>query len=253
VYLHWLQEAGMLASAYAGFPLERYESIGSFWWSRRFRMEWREAVTYPEALQATTWISEFRRIHCNREYEIRRGQDGTLVFSGQANWVFVEVATGQPVRIPESILSAFPPRGRVAVKAFSWPELNSGEERFVFRAERRVRVHELDTMGHVNHATYLVWLLENVNGYADALGLGSGLEIAPQRLEIEYLHPAQEGDWLDVTCRLLAWQDARGTWQHEIRCRRDDTLVARAHSICRLEPPASTSADIILTTMMRGM
>ncbi len=232
VYLNWMQEAGILASAYAGYPLQRYAAMEAFWWVHRFRLEWYGEVQYPDSLQATTWISSFGRIRALREYEIRRSNDQSLVCAAQADWAFVNTATGQVARVPDDMITAFPPSGIEAVHTLPWTwdaEPVRGEP---FTSQRTVQYHELDTMGHVNHAVYLVWFLDNLGSYFEALGGETVLK--PERFDLEYLHAARAGDQLWVATWLLDWRAPVGWWRHEVRLLEDETVVARAYSRCQV-------------------
>jgi acyl-CoA thioester hydrolase len=230
VYLNWLQELGILASAACGYPLARYEALGAFWWVRRFWIEWQESAAYGDELAATTWISEFRRLRCNRQYLIHRQVGGRVIFRAQAEWAFVDVAAGQPARIPAEMLAAFPALPRTALEATDdfagAPDPATGGAA-AHLSTHIVARHELDTMGHVNNAQYLVWLFEN---QAEA----TNASLAPERLDIEYLRPARLGDRLEILCRALGPVGRRGVWQHEVHTQ-DGTMLIRARSRCRVE------------------
>ena len=195
-----------MASAQNGYPLERYEAIGAFWWVHRFLIEWHGHVGYGETLEATTWISQFSRIRALREYEIRRASDQSLVCSAQADWAFVNTTTRHPTRVPDDMAVCFPPSGVSAVSSlpWSWKSAITGNAPFTIR--RRVQQHELDTMGHVNHAFYLVWLMDSLKACSESLDANADFDISPSKLDIEYLHSARHGDPLVVTCRLLQWE-----------------------------------------------
>jgi acyl-CoA thioesterase FadM len=241
VYLNWLQEAGMLASANAGYPLERYEAIGAFWWAHHFRIEWFGAAGYKDLLEATTWISDFRRIRALREYEIRQSEDQSLICCAQADWAFVDTSTGRPTRVTPDLLDSFPPSGVEAMTSLPWEWNFQHNDTRLFATQRIVQQHELDAMGHVNHAIYLVWLLDNLHEYICAADIGANLNIVPERFEIEYLYSAQGGAQLTVTSQLMDWDNLTGRWCHEIRLQNDDTAVICAYSVCRLEFPAGES------------
>ncbi len=227
-----MQEAGILASANAGYPLERYASMGAFWWVHRFRIEWHDDVEYPDPVEATTWISNFRRIRALREYEIRHGADQRLICSAQADWALVNTNTGHLTRVPDEMLISFPPSGVEALKSLPWTWDTAPSRNQPFTSRRTVQYHELDTMGHVNHAVYLVWFLDNLR-QSDSV-LGRDVDLKPERFDLEYLYSAQQGDTLLITCWLLDWCDSVGWWRHEIRLQGNETIVARAHSLCRM-------------------
>jgi acyl-CoA thioester hydrolase len=229
VYLNWLQELGVLASAYCGFPLARYEAMGAFWWVRRFWIEWQAAAEYGDALAATTWISEFRRLRCNRQYLIRRQDNGRVIFGAQAEWAFVDVASGQPTRIPADMLTAFPVQPHTALGTtndFVAAPPEADPTAHAYTSIHTVQRYEVDTMGHVNNAQYLVWLFENLAESVES-------DVRPERLDVEYLHPARAGDRLDIRCRRLGQGGAGDVWQHEVS-KEDGSEVIRARSRCRL-------------------
>jgi acyl-CoA thioester hydrolase len=231
VYLNWLQELGVLASAYCGFPLARYEAMGAFWWVRRFWIEWQAAAGYGDVLAATTWISEFRRLRCNRQYLIRRQDDGRVIFGAQAEWAFVDVASGQPARIPADMLTAFPVQPHAAISAgndFVAAPHEPVPAARDYTSTHTVQRHEVDTMGHVNNAQYLVWLFENLAESVES-------DVRPERLDVAYLHPARAGDRLNVRCRRLGQDGPCGVWQHEVTAVTDGAVVIRARSRCRVE------------------
>lgn len=234
VYLNWMQEAGILASTCAGYPLERYVAMGAFWWVHRFRLEWYGEVQYPDSLETTTWISSFRRIRALREYEVRRSDDQSLVCSAQADWAFVNTATGQPARVPDGMIAAFPPSGVEAVPTLPWTWDAGSTSNDVFTSQRAVQYHELDTMGHVNHAVYLVWFLDNLRSHVE-MSHGQAC-LKPERFDMEYLHAARDGHKLLVASWLLDWRQPVGWWRHEIRLLEDETVIARAYSRCQVGP-----------------
>jgi acyl-CoA thioester hydrolase len=253
VYLNWLQEAGILASARAGYPLERYAAMERFWWIRRMLVEWHGEARYRQSLEATTWISMFRKVHCHREYQIRHRDDQRLLCSAQADWAFVDIQIGQPTRIPEEMITAFPESGLEAIATLPWPRPFSPSETSettCFPSHRTVQQHELDTMGHVNHAIYLVWLLANLEEHANSLGRNIELDIIPRRFDIEYLLPAREGDRLEISCRLIRAEAPQGSWSHEIRPEGQNKVLLRATSLCELSAPSDPSAaGIVLSGM----
>jgi acyl-CoA thioester hydrolase len=107
--------------------------------------------------------------------------------------------------------------------------------RHVYVAHFRVRNHELDSLGHVNNATYLNYLEQAAIDHAAAAGFSEerlreiGGVFVARRHEIDYLQPARAGDWLRVV-----------TWPVELGAAK----AVRAYEISRLpnqivgSPPA---------------
>jgi acyl-CoA thioester hydrolase len=104
--------------------------------------------------------------------------------------------------------------------------------RHVYVAHFRVRNHELDSLGHVNNATYLNYLEQAAIDHAAAAGFSEsrlreiGGVFVARRHEIDYLQPARAGDWLRVV-----------TWPVELGAAK----AVRAYQISRL-PTTSLSS-----------
>lgn len=97
----------------------------------------------------------------------------------------------------------------------------------------RVRFHELDPYGHVNHAVYLSYLEVARIDHLAARGIDlleltarTGAQLVVVGIEVDYLAPAAAGDELTVTCRLHERRRASARFDQEIR--RDGTVLVRA-------------------------
>jgi acyl-CoA thioester hydrolase len=79
----------------------------------------------------------------------------------------------------------------------------------VFEGFVRVRFNEVDPLGHVNNAVYLIYLEQAAIDHAEAAGLDAerltafGGAFVAHRHQIVYLRPAHAGDIL----RILTWLD----------------------------------------------
>ncbi len=97
----------------------------------------------------------------------------------------------------------------------------------------RVRFHELDPYGHVNHAVYLSYLEVARIDHLAARGIDlleltarTGAQLVVVGIEVDYLAPAAARDELTVTCRLHERRRASARFDQEIR--RDATVLVRA-------------------------
>ncbi len=95
-----------MAAAY-GWPLSRLLAEGIGIVARRYRIEYREPAVMGDELEVTTFISDVRRATAVRHYAVTRLADGALLARAHVLWVFVDLATGRPRRIPAAFLSAF--------------------------------------------------------------------------------------------------------------------------------------------------
>lgn len=97
----------------------------------------------------------------------------------------------------------------------------------------RVRFHELDPYGHVNHAVYLTYLeVARIDHLAVRgiellrLSAQTGAQLVVVGIEVDFLAPATAGEELEVTCTLLERRRASARFVQQIR--RDGTVLVRA-------------------------
>jgi YbgC/YbaW family acyl-CoA thioester hydrolase len=77
--------------------------------ARRYRIEYRAPALLNDELEITSYLSDLRRATAIRHNEIRRVGDGALLARAHALWVFVDLATGRPVRVPGEFIESFRP------------------------------------------------------------------------------------------------------------------------------------------------
>jgi acyl-CoA thioester hydrolase len=106
-YVRWMQEAATGHSVAQGWPLERYVARGQGWFVRRHTVEYLRPAFAGDALALLTWVASFERSSSPRRYLFYRAADRTVVARAETLWVFVDLRTGAPVRIPAELRSAF--------------------------------------------------------------------------------------------------------------------------------------------------
>lgn len=97
----------------------------------------------------------------------------------------------------------------------------------------RVRFHELDPYGHVNHAVYLTYLEVARIDHLAALGVDllelagrTGAQLVVAGIEVDYLAAAVAGDEVTVTCTLHERRRASARFVQEIH--REASVLVRA-------------------------
>jgi acyl-CoA thioester hydrolase len=238
VFLKYVQQAAFEASADAGYDTRRYNALGTIWVIRQQTIAYLARLTYGDTVEATTWVSDMRRVRSHREYELRRVSDERLVALARADWVYIDAATQFPRRIPREAAEAFQPNGKCCLDAA--PPLEPAQELKgrVFLYAHRVKSYELDNLRHANNANYLNWLNQaRLNALADVgfpLGEGAvqlqnpGLMPSPVRYELEYFIPAVYGDQVEVQSQVVGVGKTQLTWIHEIRRGEERLVEARA-------------------------
>jgi acyl-CoA thioester hydrolase len=107
-YLRWVQDVAVAHSAAVGLDMEGYGQLGAVFVVRRHEIDYLRPVVRGEALELRTWIDSASAAKCKRATEIvRRGASEVVVARAVTTWGFIELATGRPTRIPDSVRVAF--------------------------------------------------------------------------------------------------------------------------------------------------
>jgi acyl-CoA thioester hydrolase len=107
-YLRWVQDVAVAHSSAVGLDMEGYSRLGAVFVVRRHEIDYLRPVVRGEALELRTWIDSASAAKCKRATEIvRRGESEVIVARAMTTWGFIELATGRPTRIPDSVRVAF--------------------------------------------------------------------------------------------------------------------------------------------------
>ncbi|MGJ8695084.1 MAG: acyl-CoA thioesterase [Verrucomicrobiaceae bacterium] len=97
-YVEWMQRVAVShASTWQIDAL--MEENGTTWFARRHGIEYLRPVFEGDEVVARTWIAGAERVKSLRRYEFYRNEE--LVARGETEWVYVDVSSGRPRRIPE--------------------------------------------------------------------------------------------------------------------------------------------------------
>ena len=89
-YVQWMQDLAIQHSTSVGWSMERYEAVGQSWVVRQH-----------------TWVSAFAPRQSLRRYLFWRGADKTLLAEAETNWVYIDLKSGRPIRLPDELRAAF--------------------------------------------------------------------------------------------------------------------------------------------------
>ena len=104
-YVAWMQDVATAHSAANGWPMERYLGIGAAWVVRSHFIEYLRPAFAGDALDIYTWASSLALREVVRKYSFRRA--GQILARAETKWVYVDIKSGRPKRIPEELLSSF--------------------------------------------------------------------------------------------------------------------------------------------------
>jgi acyl-CoA thioester hydrolase len=97
----------MQAIATHGWPINRMIDEGFAIFIRQQQIQYLQPAQLGDDLLISTWVSNVRRSSATRHYIIQRKSDQANLAVIHSKGVWVDLKTGQPIRIPESLLSDF--------------------------------------------------------------------------------------------------------------------------------------------------
>ena len=77
--------------------------------ARRYRIEYKQPAVFGDELEIVTWASEMKRATAVRHYTIRRAADDELLARAHVLWVWVNLESGRPIRVPADFRADFQP------------------------------------------------------------------------------------------------------------------------------------------------
>lgn len=120
-----------------------------------------------------------------------------------------------------------------------------------------VEPDDIDDLGHVNNLVYVRWVQEVAKAHWEHAARPTDradLVWVVVRHEIDYLHPAVEGDEIVARTWVEAWHGATSDRRTEIERNADGVILARARTVwCALDArtwrpkrlPAATAAPFV--------
>lgn len=108
VYLRWLLQAAGAHSDAVGYDMKKFLEIGESFVVRRHEIDYLASAYLGEKLTVVTWIKEIHSTRAHRQYKIIRERDSKTLIAAETLWVYVDLKTGRPTKIPQEILQAFP-------------------------------------------------------------------------------------------------------------------------------------------------
>jgi acyl-CoA thioester hydrolase len=90
-----------------GWPAARMHNEGFGIVARSYRIQYMSPAFLDDELEVATWVSEVKRSSATRHYTVTRTGDGEAITRAQAVWVWINLETGRPVRIPTAFAGAF--------------------------------------------------------------------------------------------------------------------------------------------------
>jgi acyl-CoA thioester hydrolase len=104
-YIAWMQEVATAHSASNSWPMERYLQTGAAWVVRSHFIEYLRPAFAGDEIEIFTWAASLALREVTRKYSFHRA--GQLLARAETKWVYVDIKSGRPKRIPEELLASF--------------------------------------------------------------------------------------------------------------------------------------------------
>lgn len=107
-YVRWVQDAAGDHCRAAGVDLDALREAGHAFVVARHEVDYVRSAMPGDDLEVHTWVERQRGAISLRRTEIFRASDGELLARARSTWVFVDLASGKPVRLPEALVGLLP-------------------------------------------------------------------------------------------------------------------------------------------------
>ena len=235
-YVAYVQHAVADRLAGLGFATDWSESGPCRWAMQDLAIEYRLASSFGDQLAAQVWLAEADVLRPVFGCEIvrRKGDDRQVVVRSQARWQRLEADSGQPVSLPDALLTALAKDAGSRPRPFRAPEESDSVRRYWW--QHRVERAEVGLGGLVHPHVIFEWIEESVLSASATAGwpiercLASDFVVFQMRHDASFFSQPALGQEVEITSRLVDVRRLRGTWQNEIREAADGRLVVNDYS-----------------------
>jgi acyl-CoA thioester hydrolase len=92
-----------------GWPVSRMTEAGFAILLRSHQVQYLQPAVLDDEIEVATWASDIKRSTATRHYTIHRVSDGKLLTQVHTLGVWVDLASGRPIRIPKGFMDDFAP------------------------------------------------------------------------------------------------------------------------------------------------
>lgn len=106
-YLEWFLEAATEHSEKLGLGFEALQAMHRTWVAKKHCITYEHSALEGDRLELDTWLEDVRSVQGVRKYLLRNADSGRSVCEAETTWVFVELGTYRPKRIPKELMDAY--------------------------------------------------------------------------------------------------------------------------------------------------
>jgi acyl-CoA thioester hydrolase len=109
-YVRWMDRAAFGHSAAVGYGWDAYQRLGASFVFRRHEIDYLAPAFEGERIVLATWPCAMERFTAMRRHQIVRVRDAVTLVRAETAWVYLDLRSGRPRRIPPEMIAAFAPR-----------------------------------------------------------------------------------------------------------------------------------------------
>lgn len=106
-YFAFIEDASTQVGRHFGWPMKRISEAGFAIIGREMRIEYLQPARLDDEVEIATYVSDVKRATAYRHYSIWRVSDEQLLARARILWVWVDIKTGRPMRVPEAFARDF--------------------------------------------------------------------------------------------------------------------------------------------------
>jgi YbgC/YbaW family acyl-CoA thioester hydrolase len=213
-YLRYLVETAYDWGDALGLGAIDSQQMGIFWLIRETELQILRPLRHNDRFDFTIWMVNWQRVRGTRCFELVKS-DGEIIARGSQHIVCMDARSLRPASPPQAIIENFRINDPRVFPFERFPKIETYPAPFIF--QRRVEWGDLDTLEHINNATYVTIAEEAAarerthRGWSPVKLAESSLAVATRRIHIQYLSPAVWGETLNISTHPLNLHETGGT------------------------------------------
>jgi len=221
-YLRYAIETAWDWGAANELSMEESEEFGLVWVIRETEINYYRPLYPGDIFDLKIWLVKWRRVRGSRCFELRLKDGGDLIAQGVQQIVTLDSKSMRPTTPPETIMANFQIENPRVIPHQQFPKYQTQPET-AFKIIREVDWRDLDSLEHVNNATYADYAENVITQAMAAVGWSpdhfkkQGLALPNRRFHIQYQSPSVWGDRLNIAAYLVELKSSGGTWYIEIK------------------------------------
>ena len=159
--LNFLQDAAHNHADGFGFGQKQLVDKDLFWVLSRLTIEISSLPKHGEEIQLSTWVKSIRGAISEREFSISLA--GQVLVNAYSLWFCVSGQSHKPARLPAEYSDLMEIKNSYATTGGTEKvEEANGENKRSEGMQRTAQYSDIDMVDHVNNATYLRWLMDEI-------------------------------------------------------------------------------------------